>query len=547
MFEGPHGVGKSTLSHGLVNELERLGVPHKYVAFPSATRGTLGGLVHDLRQDPKSFSIQNITAVGWRSLLLAAHLDTLEQHVLPALEKNQWVVLDRFWWSARAYGAVSGVATNLLDAMNKVEMIYWGEIKPALLFVVDRGSAPLDQGFDRLKDEYHAIMEKEQAKYLIRNIDNNGAIDNSMVQLMGSLRTLIPQLKKTLRSCQTAVSEQQLELIPASKGKLTIFPVTTPPKATVVFDTFWKFAAERQEVFFRKLESCPPPWTSDPIMSRYKFTNTYRASDRVSQYLIREVIYEGDQSPQEVFFRTILFKLFNKIETWEFLKARLGTISYDGYSFAEYDSILNEAISCNTRIYSAAYIMPPVKVYGYKQKHRSHLKLLERMMEEEAPYRVVSAPSMKHAFEILRSYPGIGDFLAYQYVTDLNYCALLNFSEMEFVVAGPGAMDGIHKCFIDLGELSRTDIIRLVAETQDRQFERLGLRFRSLWGRDLQLIDCQNIFCEVSKYSRVKHPDIAGPSGRTRIKQGYRPAGPPVRHWYPPKWDINHLIPTETE
>ena len=51
--------------------------------------------------------------------------------------------------------------------------------------------------------------------------------------------------------------------------------------------------------------------------------------------------------------------------------------------------------------------------------------------------------------------------------------------------------------------------------------DRLGLEFRSLWGRRLQLIDCQNLFCEVDKYARVRHPEVVGVSGRTRIKQKY--------------------------
>ena len=50
----------------------------------------------------------------------------------------------------------------------------------------------------------------------------------------------------------------------------------------------------------------------------------------------------------------------------------------------------------------------------------------------------------------------------------------------------------------------------MVTERQEDEFERLGLRFRDLWGRRLQLIDCQNLFCEVSKYARVKHPEIMG-------------------------------------
>src|SRR5437763_91328 len=88
-------------------------------------------------------------------------------------------------------------------------------------------------------------------------------------------------------------------------------------KPTPVYNTYWRFAAERQAVFFRRLERRPPPWTFDPVIRVHKFTNTYRASDRVSQYLIRSVIYRPDRptTPAEVVFRVLLFKIFNKIET----------------------------------------------------------------------------------------------------------------------------------------------------------------------------------------------------------------------------------------
>ena len=315
----------------------------------------------------------------------------------------------------------------------------------------------------------------------------------------------------------------------------------------MVYESYWQFAAERQKVFFRKLERLPAPWTTDSILAKYKFTNAYRASDRVSQYLIRHVIYEGDDSPEEVFFRIILFKLFNKIETWEFLKVNLGNISYADYSFPEYDQLLSGALSSGTRIYSAAYIMPSGKTsFGYPQKHRNQLMLLERMMEDEMPYRIADASSMRQAFELLRSYPTIGSFLAYQFVTDLNYSGLTDFSEMEFVAPGPGAMDGIRKCFTDMGGLNESDMIRVVADRQEQEFERLGLTFRTLGGRRLQLIDCQNLFCEVSKYARLKHPEIKGVSDRKRIKQIYRPAETAIEYWYPPKWGVNGRIMEET-
>ena len=86
-------------------------------------------------------------------------------------------------------------------------------------------------------------------------------------------------------------------------------------KPTSVYDTYWKFAAKRQEVFFNRLGGGDYPWTDDSIIRKYKFTNAYRASDRVSQYLIRNVIYEDNYyTPEDQCFRILFFKLFNKID-----------------------------------------------------------------------------------------------------------------------------------------------------------------------------------------------------------------------------------------
>jgi hypothetical protein len=48
---------------------------------------------------------------------------------------------------------------------------------------------------------------------------------------------------------------------------------------------------------------------------------------------VREVIQQGDQSTEELFFRIVLFKLFNKIETWQLLLQRLGEIRLKFYRF----------------------------------------------------------------------------------------------------------------------------------------------------------------------------------------------------------------------
>ena len=315
------------------------------------------------------------------------------------------------------------------------------------------------------------------------------------------------------------------------------------PKANKVYDSYWKFATERQNIFYKRLESPQSyPWTNDPILQKYKFTNAYRATDRVSQYLMFDVILKGSQKKDEVLFRIILFKLFNKIETWKYLKEKIGEIKYCDFNFTLFAATLKMARSSGLPIYSNAYIMASGKsFFNHEFKHENHLRLLEKMMKDNLVETLSECYSMKEGYEKLLSYPSIGTFLAYQYITDINYSEITHFSEMEFVKAGPGAIDGIKKCFNDLGDFSEEDIIKMVCEKQEKEFERLGLNFRSLWGRKLQLIDCQNLFCEVGKYARAIHPDIIGFSNRTRIKQKFQPTSfTPINYVFPKKWNLQY-------
>ena len=307
--------------------------------------------------------------------------------------------------------------------------------------------------------------------------------------------------------------------------------------ATPVFDTYWRFAAKRQEVFFRRVKGAKPPWTNDPVIAGYRFTNAYRAADRVSQYLIRHVIYKGSQQVEEVYFRVLLFKLFNRIATWEALREGVGPPTWAHFDGARYASVLDGLFSAGERLYAAAYIMPSPTL-GHTRKHQNHLALLEHMMRSRAPLQVARAKSLRSVFEVLRGYPSLGGFLAFQFAIDLNYSELIDFQESDFVVAGPGARNGIRKCFTHTADLDDDDVIRIVAERAELEFAQQGLSFQSLWGRPLQLIDCQNLFCEVDKYARVAHPELKSLSKRTRIKQRFSPNPEPLDQWYPPKWSL---------
>lgn len=315
-------------------------------------------------------------------------------------------------------------------------------------------------------------------------------------------------------------------------------------KGSKIYELYWRFAAERQNIFYKRLVGESNDLTADPILSKYRFTNAYRASDRVSQYLIQNVIYIGDQSPKEIFFRTLFFRFFNRISTWENCSSALNdVINFANYDFRLYDEILSNLIDNKNKIYSAAYIMPSgIREFGFSRKHQNNLKLLEYMMRDNVPERVAEARNLKNVFDILRSYPTLGDFLAYQYTIDLAYSNLDCGQESDFVTPGPGALRGIKKCFNDTGKLSPSEIIRYVAERQREEFSIRDIEFKDLFGRPLQLIDCQNLFCEIDKYARAYDPELAV-GGRTRIKQKFSINNQELKLFYPPKWEINNKIP----
>lgn len=312
-------------------------------------------------------------------------------------------------------------------------------------------------------------------------------------------------------------------------------------KREEIYRLYWYFAAERQNIFYKKLRGEAAPWTEDRILQEYKFCNAYRASDRVSQYLIRHVIYPDKKEqfgPEDMIFRILLFKLFNKERTWELLQEELGDITLKDFNFQEAAYILDNARKRGEKIYNDAYISCANKAYGYDKKHENHLALLYQMMRKDhLTEKIVQANSMEQAFTLLRSYPLIGNFMAYQLITDINYSEVVDFSEMSFTVAGPGSHRGIQKCFLSLEGMTEEEVIQWMCEHQEEEFARYGISFQRLGNRKLQYIDCQNLFCELDKYCRQAVPELK--SNRTKIKKKYIPKVDAIGYVYPPKWNIS--------
>ena len=297
-------------------------------SFPGKQPGSLGELVYRVHHEQGPVRVADMSMLARQALHVAAHIDALDRQIVPALQDGRVVLLDRYWWSAWVYGLVGGCGRRQLRALVAAERSAWGPVRPALVVLLQRPT-PIDRNdtparWRQLADEYARLAERERRLHPVAVIDNVGTPAAALTTLLDVLDT---EASPTLQE-PSLFALRRPRVPPLSPAANHILPL----KPSVVYDTYWRFAAARQETFFRRLERRAFPWASDQILAKYKFTNVYRASDRVSQYLIRNVIYRDDlpESVDEVFFRIVLFKLFNKIETWTALESALGSITLQG-------------------------------------------------------------------------------------------------------------------------------------------------------------------------------------------------------------------------
>lgn len=317
-----------------------------------------------------------------------------------------------------------------------------------------------------------------------------------------------------------------------------------PNPRNEVYNLYWYFASERQRIFEKRLHGELGPWTDDPILDKYKFCNVFRAADRVSQYMIRNVCYHSEPcSTADRLFQIIAFRMFSKIETWESVHDFLGRYpTLDDLSSDSFTKALEYAQAENGTLYTHAFILCATDAYGQGKKYRNHIELFRHMfLSDHLDKELLAAKSLKEVYDLLHRYPLMGDFMSYQIAIDLNYSDLINFSENDFTQPGPGALRGIKKVFQDLGDYSPAEVILWMVENQEKEFKRLGLPFSGLFGRPLSAIDCQGLFCETDKYCREAVPNLA--SARKRIKATYQSGDKEkVQYFFPPKWGLDSLI-----
>ena len=134
-------------------------------------------------------------------------------------------------------------------------------------------------------------------------------------------------------------------------------------------------------MFERRINGDDAPWTEDRILPTYKFCNVYRAADRVSQYLIKDVAYSGESmAAANRLFQIVAFRLFSRIETWRSVRGFLGHQPTIGdLRNDNFRNSLENARVQNKLLYTGAFILCANDAYGQRVKHLNHIELLRHM------------------------------------------------------------------------------------------------------------------------------------------------------------------------
>jgi len=187
VFEGPDGVGKTTLSKWFAKTLRSQGVCSViWSSFPGSERGSVGNLVYKLHHNPASIGAKTVHPLSLQLFHVAAHIDAIESRFHKQIQNGTTIVLDRFWWSTWVYGRFADGDAATLAAMIDLEKRVWRKIKPANVFLVTRHTSKSSETRNRLEQLYAQLARKEARFVSVTRVRNDGAIEEAQKQILSS-------------------------------------------------------------------------------------------------------------------------------------------------------------------------------------------------------------------------------------------------------------------------------------------------------------------------------------------------------------------------
>lgn len=165
-FEGGEGAGKSTVITAAAEFLRAAGETVLLVREPGGT--AVGEAVRAVLLNPE---LPGLCAESELLLMMASRAQLVRERILPALDRGEWVLCDRFTDASFAYqGGGRGI-----DSGRIAELERWvAGLKPGLSFLLD---LPVETGLaragsraapDRIEAESIAFFERVRASYRSR-------------------------------------------------------------------------------------------------------------------------------------------------------------------------------------------------------------------------------------------------------------------------------------------------------------------------------------------------------------------------------------------
>lgn len=277
-------------------------------------------------------------------------------------------------------------------------------------------------------------------------------------------------------------------------------------------DKYYHYMTERNKIYQRKeLSKQKFPWTNDPILRENSFTCCKRWLDRTSKWLIDNISHNMELSYEDRFWRTILFRLYNKIETAEII----GLSNIDFWNNIEsamdnLDNYPNDPFTRAYRIIKLKYIYRDSSNRGHDNWKSSilwHVNNLRLNQKGNIP-KVVESNAESTMDWLKNAVSGVGNFIAYQIFIDLTYIPEFPLSEEEFVVSGPGCHAGLKMLFDYKDGLTDEELLFWLRDNIDRIFKEYDSSYdvdNFFYYLDEQyrkwtVMDLENSFCEFSKY-----------------------------------------------
>ena len=277
-------------------------------------------------------------------------------------------------------------------------------------------------------------------------------------------------------------------------------------------DRYLYWQVERENIRLQKeVSNLPAPWTDDPILQQYKFCQVFREEDRTTRGF-KKHIREPMRENTDVLMATVIFRWFNWIPT--------------GRTLIEHNLLTNwdrkkaiKEITKQDKWVTGAYIVKSPngmdKVTGVAECITHMWERKNYMLEKLDEAAENNTSTLKYCWNLLREYPYMGPFMAYEVVTDLRFTYLLDEAKdkLTWANAGPGAMRGLNRLTgrpLDFCQRSYDWCSEMTA-LYDIAKERLPSHIIKRNDLPYELREIEGGLCEFDKYSRIYKGE-----GRTR-------------------------------